>query len=41
MVLLDEKLYKYFVGQKDDDHKSKSLHIMLPNTSGYVKIYCG
>ena len=33
-----EKKYKYFIGCLDDDYKIKSLHIMLPKTSAYVKI---
>ena len=36
-----KKIYKYFIGYKDDDHKIKSSHIMLPKTSAYVKSYDG
>ena len=32
-----EKNYKYFLGYLYNDHKNKSLHIMLPKTSPYVK----
>ena len=32
------KLY-FFIGYKDDDHKTKLLRIMLPKTSAYVKSY--
>ena len=32
-----EKSYKYLIDYKDDDYKIKSLCIMFPNTSGYVK----
>ena len=36
-----EKNDKYFVGYLHNDHKVKSLHIMLPKTSTYVKSYDG
>ena len=36
-----EKNYKHFIGYFYDDHKVKSLHIMLPKTSAYVKSYDG
>ena len=28
----------YFIGYLYNDHKVKSLHIMLPKTSAYVKV---
>ena len=34
-----EKNYKYFIGYLYDNYKIKSLHIMLPKTSAYVKSY--
>ena len=34
-----EKIYKYFIGYLYNDNEVKSLHIMLPNTSAYVKHY--
>ena len=34
-----EKIYKYFIGYLYNDHKVKSLHIMPPKTSTYVKSY--
>ena len=40
-ISLGEKNYKYFIGYLFNDHKVKPLHIMLPKTSGYVKIYDG
>ena len=36
-----EKNYKYFIGYFYNDQKFKPLHIMLPKTSAYVKIYDG
>ena len=36
-----EKIYKYFVGYLYNDRIVKSLHIMLPRTSAYVKSYDG
>ena len=33
--------YKYFIGYLYNDHKVKPLHIMVPKTSAYVKIYNG
>ena len=33
------KNYKYFISYLYNDHKVKSLHIMLPKTSAYVKSY--
>ena len=35
----DEKHYSYFVGYLYNDYKVKSLHIILPKTSAYVKSY--
>ena len=35
----NEKNYKYFIGYLNNDHKVKSLHIILPKTSAYVKSY--
>ena len=38
MVSSGGKNSKCFIGYKDDDdHRIKSLHIMLPKTSTYVK----
>ena len=39
MVSSNGKNYKYFIGYKIDDYKIKTLCIMLPKTSGYVKSY--
>ena len=36
-----EKNYKYFIGYLYNDHKVKTLHMMLPKTSAYVKSYHG
>ena len=36
-----EKNYKYFIDYLYNDHKFKSLKIMLPKTSAYVKSYDG
>ena len=36
-----EKNYKCFIGYLYIKHKVKSLHIMLPKTSTYVKSYDG
>ena len=41
MVSSGEKMYKYFIGYKDDDYKIKPLHIMFPKTSAYAKGYDG
>ena len=42
MVSSGEKTYKYFIGYKDDDgYKIKSLRIILPKKSAYVKSYDG
>ena len=35
------KTYKYFIGYFHNHHKVKALHIMLPKTTAYVKIYDG
>ena len=40
-ISFGEKNYKYFIGYLYDNHKVKSLHIMLPKTSAYVKSYDG
>ena len=34
-----EKSYKYFIGYLHNDHKVKSLHVMLPKITTYVKSY--
>ena len=39
--LLVKKNHKDFIGYVNDDYKSKTLHIMLPKTSSYVKGYDG
>ena len=36
-----EAKYKYFIGYLYDDDKVKSLHIMVPKASTYVKPYDG
>ena len=36
-----KKNYKFFIGYLHDDDKVKSLHIMLPKTSTYLKSYDG
>ena len=36
-----EKKYKYFIGYLYNDFKIKSLHVILPKTSPYVKSYDG
>ena len=40
-ISFGEKNYKYFIGYLYNYHKIKSLHIMLPKTSAYVKRYDG
>ena len=35
------KNYKYFIGYLYNDNKVRLLHIMLPITSAYLKIYDG
>ena len=37
----DKKNHKYFIGYLSDDHKIKSLFILLPKTSVYEKSYDG
>ena len=37
-ISFGKKNYKYFIGYLYNDHKVKSLHIMLPKTSAYVKV---
>ena len=36
-----EKDYKYFIGCLYNYHKVRPLHIMLPKTSAYIKMYDG
>ena len=33
--------YKYFIGYLYNNHKVRTLHLMLPKTSAYVKSYDG
>ena len=40
-ISFDKKNYKYFISYLHNDHEVKPLHIMLPETSAYVKIYDG
>ena len=40
-ISFGEKNYKYFTGYWYDNRKVKSLYIMLPKTSTYVKRYDG
>ena len=40
-IYFGEKNYKYFIGYLYNDHKVKTLHIMIPKTSAYVKSYDG
>ena len=40
-ICFDEKSYKYFIGCLNNGCKVKTLHIMLPKTSVYVKSYDG
>ena len=40
-ISFGEKNSKYFIGYLYKDHKVKSLYIMLPKTSAYVKSYDG
>ena len=35
------KNLKYFIGYSHNNGKVKPLHVMLPKTSAYVKIYDG
>ena len=41
MVSLGGKNYKYISGYKDDDHKIKSVCILLSKTSAYIKRFDG
>ena len=36
-----EKNHKCFIGYKNDAHQIKSLHIILPKISAYVKMFDG
>ena len=36
-----EKNYRYFIVYLYNDNKVKPLHLMLPKTSAYIKIYDG
>ena len=36
---MTQKIYKYFIDYLYNDHKLKLLHIMLPKTRAYLKIY--
>ena len=40
-ISFGEKNYKYFIGYLYNDNKVKTLHIMLPKTSAYVKSFDG
>ena len=40
-IYFGEKNYKYFIGYLYFDNKVKPLHIMLPKTSAYLKLYDG
>ena len=40
-ISFSEKNYKCFIGYLYNDNKVKPLHIVLPKTSAYVKIYDG
>ena len=40
-IFSSEKIYKYFIDYSFDDYKVKPLHIMLPKTSPYAKLYHG
>ena len=40
-ISFGEKNYKYFIGYLYNDNKVRLLHIMLPKTSAYLKIYDG
>ena len=40
-ITFGEKNYKSFIGYIYDNHKVKTLHIMLPKTSAYMKSYDG
>ena len=36
-----EKKHKYFIEIRDNNYKTKSLCMMLPKSSAYVKLYDG
>ena len=38
-IFADEKNYKYFIGYLYNDHKVTPLHVLLPQTSAYIKSY--
>ena len=38
-ISFGEKNYKYLIGYLYDNHKVKPLHLMLPETTAYVKSY--
>ena len=40
-ISFGDKSHKYFIKYLHNDHKVKSLHIMLPKTRAYVKVYDG
>ena len=40
-ISFGEKNYKYFIGYLYNENNVKPLHIMLPKTNAYVKIYDG
>ena len=41
MAASGENNNKYFIGYKDDDHKTKMLRILLPKTTFHIKSYDG
>ena len=41
MISSGKKNHEDFIGYMNDDYKNKTLHIMLPKTSSYVKGYDG
>ena len=40
-ISFGDKSHKYFIKYLHNDHKVKPLHIMLPKTRAYVKVYDG
>ena len=40
-ISFGDKSRKYFIKYLHNDHKVKPLHIMLPKTRAYVKVYDG
>ena len=40
-ISFGEKTYKYFIGYLYKGNRVKPLHIILPNTSAYIKMYDG